>query len=269
MSLVNSPVSEKSLYVESVGQGPDVILLHGWGMHGAYWQALVDDLKENFCLHCIDLPGHGNSGYAGETGIDDFVNRISQTVEQISDGPVYVIGWSLGGLISQAWLRSAGERIKKLVLIASSPSFVQRAAWPSAMPRSVLQGFADNLLQDYKQTLSRFLALQVRGSEQQQQALRELKAQLFSRGEPDPQALNIGLLLLQQADLREDWSRMDIPVMLVGGERDTLVPSSALIQMAEQVDDVSLHIIKGAGHAPFLSHTHEVTPLIKAFFEHE
>lgn len=269
MSAVNPVADRKLLHVDSIGDGPDVVFLHGWGMHGGYWQGLVDELKQMYRLHCIDLPGHGKSESCGENSIDDFVERVRLTIEGATDKPFNLVGWSLGGVIAQQLTLANPDKIKRLMLIASSASFIQRDGWSNAMAESVLSGFADNLLQDYKSTLNRFLALQVRGSEQQQQGLRELKAQLFSRGEPDQQALRIGLTLLQETDLRESLSSIDKPVMLIGGEHDTLVPQAALLEMVRLLPQATMQIIKGAGHAPFLSHPDEMVSLTKAFFSYE
>ena len=269
MSLVDAVTGDKLLHVDSIGAGPDVVLLHGWGMHGAYWQDLVDALKADYRVHCIDLPGHGKSDYAGEQALDDFVNRIRQCIESVTDDQFHLIGWSLGGLISQRLSMMLPDKVKTLALIASSASFMQREGWPNAMPASVLNGFADNLLQDYKLTLHRFLALQVRGSEQQQQGLRELKSRLFTRGEPDQTALKSGLSLLQQVDLRATLPSITQPVMLIGGERDTLVPAAAAEETAALLPRARVHIVKGAGHAPFLSHPDEMLNLIKNFISHE
>lgn len=269
MSVAEAVTHEKLLHVDSSGEGPAVVLLHGWGMHGGYWQGLVDDLKSSYRLHCIDLPGHGKSEYGDEQSIDDFVNRITQTIDTLTDQAFHLIGWSLGGLISQRLTVMYPDKVKALALIASTPSFVQRDDWPHAMQESVLCGFADNLRQDYKMTLNRFLALQVWGCENQKQELRDLKAKLFSRGEPSQQALSTGLLLLKDVDLRNDLSTIEQQVMLVGGGRDTLVPRSALQAMASKLKQGDLHIIKGAGHAPLLSHAAEMASLIKTFMAYD
>lgn len=269
MNMVEQLASEKLLHVHSFGQGPDVVLLHGWGMHSAYWQGLVDELKSDFRLHCIDLPGHGWSDYADERSINDFTVRVMQTIASITEQSFYLIGWSLGGLISQKLSLDYSDKVKRLILIASSPSFIRREGWQYATLESVFDGFALSLLSDYKKTLNRFISLQVRGSTQQQLGIRALKAKLFSRGMPDQAALKAGLGLLQQVDLRTSLSSIDKPVMVIGGEHDTLVPQAALPVIAGLLPQADMHIIKGAGHAPFLSHPEEMINLIKAFLENE
>ena len=269
MSMSHPQQAVTPLYIESSGQGEDVVLIHGWGMHGGYWQDIVDALQDQYRMHCIDLPGHGNSDYHNETALDEFVSRIKNTIDAITHEPVHLIGWSLGGLMSQQLCLRYPERVKSLTLIASSACFMQRNTWPTAMQKDVLQGFADSLLQDYQTSLNRFLALQVMGSEDQKQILRDLKSSLFSRGEPDQQALMAGLNLLKEVDLRSMMSAISVPVQLVGGERDKLVPHTALPCMAELLNTREMHIIKGAGHAPFLSHPQQLIKIIQSFLSHE
>ena len=50
-----------SVSVERFGQGPDLVLLHGWGMNGAVWHGIAQELAAHYRLHLVDLPGFGNS----------------------------------------------------------------------------------------------------------------------------------------------------------------------------------------------------------------
>jgi pimeloyl-[acyl-carrier protein] methyl ester esterase len=46
-----------SLHVETVGSGDDVVLIHGWGMHGGVWSDVRDALAAHYRVHVVDLPG--------------------------------------------------------------------------------------------------------------------------------------------------------------------------------------------------------------------
>jgi pimeloyl-ACP methyl ester carboxylesterase len=50
-----------NLFVESRGRGPDVVMLHGWGLHGGVFDRVASQLADRFCVHLVDLPGHGAS----------------------------------------------------------------------------------------------------------------------------------------------------------------------------------------------------------------
>jgi len=51
------------LYVEQRGQGPDLVLLHGWGLNLRVWDTLTDELASGFRVIAVDLPGHGRSDW--------------------------------------------------------------------------------------------------------------------------------------------------------------------------------------------------------------
>ena len=57
-----------TLYVERLGSGPDLVLLHGWGMNGAVFDGIKTELSKQFRLHIIDLPGFG---YSADLGIEN------------------------------------------------------------------------------------------------------------------------------------------------------------------------------------------------------
>ena len=48
-------------HIEVIGNGPNLVLIHGWGMHSAVWQPMIKKLSKMFTLHLVDLPGMGLS----------------------------------------------------------------------------------------------------------------------------------------------------------------------------------------------------------------
>ena len=58
-----------SVSVERFGQGPDLVLLHGWGMNGAVWHGITQQLAAYYRVHLVDLPGFGNSPLADEVSM--------------------------------------------------------------------------------------------------------------------------------------------------------------------------------------------------------
>jgi pimeloyl-[acyl-carrier protein] methyl ester esterase len=113
--------------------------------------------------------------------------------------------------------------------------------------------------------LRRFLALQVRGSENERELLMALREQLFSRGESALSALRGGLDILREADLRESLPDIAQPTLAIAGQRDKLTPPEASYYLAQVMPNARVVEIKGAAHAPFLSHTDTVVQHIKRF----
>ncbi|MCW8917266.1 MAG: pimeloyl-ACP methyl ester esterase BioH [Gammaproteobacteria bacterium] len=252
-----------SLYVETTGHGPDLVLLHGWGLHGGLFRPLVEPLSHHFTLHRVDLPGHGRSPMSeSEYALTNLADAVAAAVPAGANW----LGWSLGGRVAiQAAANS--EAINKLILVGANPCFVQRPDWPHAMPEGELQQFADALQGDYRQTLQRFLAVQSRGSERGREELRELRSELFAHGEPQAAALAGGLEILRGVDLRPLLPTIQQPTLVINGSRDTLTPLAAAEYSAAQLPHGQLRLIEGAGHAPFISHPDPFIAAVEAFLD--
>lgn len=250
-----------ALHVERLGSGPDLVLLHGWGLHGGIFHPLAEQMGNHFTLHLVDLPGHGLSPPPhGPHTLASLAGIIAgQVPEQAS-----WLGWSLGGRIALAAC-AQGHAIHKLILTGSNPCFLVREDWPHGMAEDEFSHFAESVRKDWRATLQRFLVLQTRGSAHGRDELRELREAVFAHGQPDPAALEAALDLLQDTDLRSILPAIRQSVLAVHGARDTLTPVAAAEYMARQLPDARLHIMATAGHAPFLSHRNEFSRVVREF----
>ncbi|MDX1696706.1 MAG: pimeloyl-ACP methyl ester esterase BioH, partial [Thiohalobacterales bacterium] len=197
----------------------------------------------------VDLPGHGRSPWSGEATLDAMLDAVCPVVPEEATW----LGWSLGGLLAMHAAARQPGRVRSLVTVASNPCFVRKPDWPSAMLPQLLEMFATELEQDYRRTLDRFLALQVRGSEQATAVLKSLRLAMARRDMPRPEGLQAGLTILGETDLRAALEAIYCPVLLIAGERDTLVPLAALQATAAALPDARLETVAGAGHAPFVT----------------
>jgi len=250
------------MHIKVIGQGPDLVMLHGWSMNSAVWHDLADGLAKNFTLHLVDLPGHGQSDWQlGALELDCLIKKLAQQLPQSA----YWMGWSLGGLISLAFAERYPERIKKLVLMSATPCFVKKEEWSSAMEPSIFQAFAENLDSDQADTLQRFLLLQARGSAHSRETIRRLAEQLAVEQPPVAEALTAGLDLLINTDMREQLSTLQCPVKMILGDRDTLIPKEMLLAATQLQTQIKTTLLAGAGHAPFISQPSECQNEIEHF----
>ena len=250
-----------ALHVERIGSGAPLLLIHGWGMHGGVWGSVAEQLAENFHVHIVDLPGYGFSVEQEANTLDAMVDELSAAFAE----PLAVCGWSLGGQVALRWAAREPDKVRRLILVTSTPCFTGRADWDCGMEAEVLEKFAAELEQNHAATLRRFIALQLRGSENERELLALMRERLFSRGEPDIDALRGGLEILRDADLRGELPYIGQPTLVIAGERDKLTPPQASHYLAQAMPNARVVEIEGAAHAPFLSHPGFFVEQIKRF----
>lgn len=239
-----------------------LVLLHGWGMNSAVWEALPEGLGAGRGRYPIDLPGHGGQPFdRAQTSLPAWADAC---LARAPERAVWV-GWSLGGLVALQAARQAPARVAALVLITATPRFVQAVDWRAAMPARTLVQFHDGLLADPAGTLERFLALQVRGSDLARATLRHLRAELAARPPADPAALAAGLDLLAEGDLRGPLPDIAAPTLWLFGQRDLLVPAAVGERIALLMPESRQRVIVGSAHAPHLSHVSETVAAIDGF----
>jgi pimeloyl-[acyl-carrier protein] methyl ester esterase len=251
-----------TLFHEIRGQGPALVLLHGWAMHAGIFAPLVQRLQEHFTLHLVDLPGHGRSR---DAGLPLTLDRAAAAVADVVPDSAFWLGWSLGGLVALQAAAAMPSRLRGLVMVAASPRFVRTGDWPQGMENAVFRTFASELQRDYRGTLDRFLMLEAQGSEKMRDELRLLRAEAFAHGEPHTDVLCDGLELLEQSDLRAALPALAMPSLWIAGRRDRLVSPAAMQSAVAAAPRASFHQVSSGGHAPFLTQADEVAQAVRGF----
>jgi len=165
-----------------------------------------------------------------------------------------LVGWSLGGAVALMLAAIYPERVNGLVLTGTSPCFVQGPEWPHGMENDTFSDFRIRVQTDPDRALLWFLGLQVRDSVHERRTLRDLRSLIGEAPTADATALLDDLDILKDNDLRTMLARIEVPVVIIHGERDGLVPFASAEYLAEGLPNARLVRIDGAGHAPFLSH---------------
>lgn len=244
-------------------------LLHGFGLNSRVWSGITPALSQEYNLYCVDLPGHGYSPAPDQPlGLPEMAEAVCQSVPY-QDTPTW-IGWSLGGVVALWMAYRWPDRVKRLILIASTPQFAQTADWSCGMETAVLDRFAFELSQDYATTLKRFLALQVQGEGDKdlaKETLRHLRQVILEAPAPHPLGLQSGLAILQNASLLSILTNIPCPILWIFGERDKLVPVEVGERLKERslISPQNVRIIAKAGHAPFVSHRLLCLEIIKTW----
>ncbi|WP_165802862.1 alpha/beta fold hydrolase [Pelagivirga sediminicola] len=99
-------------------RGPLIVLLHGVGLNADIWEPQADALSGTHRVFAVDLPGHGASDPLQKgAGLEDFAGRILAAMDGFADGPVLLVGHSMGALVTIAAALAAPERIRGIAAL--------------------------------------------------------------------------------------------------------------------------------------------------------
>ncbi|MDZ7842491.1 MAG: alpha/beta fold hydrolase [Gammaproteobacteria bacterium] len=237
----------------------DLMLLHGWAVTGRVWESVIPELATAFRVHNPGLPGYGgtdpNAGRYGALSGQAILDLWSDECLARFPGGATWVGWSLGALVTlNAMLRSPGA-IAAAVLVSATPRFLRGDDWAPGVDTHVMRGFLEGMRSNDEKTLRRFTLLQ----SDDRRTSRALRACVAGGGAVP--VLEAGLRVLEEADLRPELGRIDVPVRVVHGARDRIVPPAAGAWLAAHVaggESVTLD----AGHAPFVECPREFTEAV-------
>jgi pimeloyl-[acyl-carrier protein] methyl ester esterase len=254
----------ESLKIITRGQGPELVMLHGWAMHSGIWGGVVDALAHEFRVHLVDLPGHGINRHV----------RLSRNLESVAElilsevSPAAWMGWSLGGLVTLAAAFQQPAKVQKMVLVGATPSFSRRQGWNHGVDIESQRAFAGGLENDFEATVNQF-GVRTFGANWVDESLSRLGISAFTEHAPADEVLQAGLHLLYKNNLLPGLNACNIPALFLGGSRDRTVWPESFAKAASMMPDASSSLISGAGHAPFISHEQEFLEIVRGFLHAE
>jgi pimeloyl-[acyl-carrier protein] methyl ester esterase len=250
------------LQIKTRGQGPELVLLHGWAMHSGIWGGLVDALVTEFRVNLVDLPGHGfNSSLPLSRDLNKVAGQILAEVP-----PAMWVGWSLGGLITLAAALQQPSHVLKAALIAATPSFSKQTEWEYGVDPAQQRAFTEGLESDFEGTLKQF-SLQCFGAPWLKESLKRLGKTSAVDDVPSRDTLQAGLHLLYNNNLLMDSGNCKVQAFFVGGTRDRTILPASFEQAASLMPNADASLIRGAGHAPFISHQVLFLDIIRGFLK--
>jgi pimeloyl-[acyl-carrier protein] methyl ester esterase len=230
-----------------------IVFLPGWCVGRGPLQATADALGGRF----IDLPG-----YREMPPVGDFGAAAESIAASLQPGTT-LAGWSLGAQLALAVAARAPGKVSKLVLIAGTASFVQRAGWPHAMPPDTLAEFTAAVGADVEAMLPRFVGGFNRGDARSKEVTRTILDLADPR--PPGEVLATGLAWLRDVDLRPDAPHVAAPTLLMHGAADPLVPLPAAEALAALIPGATLAAYADCAHAPFISRPDDFRTRLRSF----
>jgi pimeloyl-ACP methyl ester carboxylesterase len=265
------------------GDGPPLLMLHGWGGSSRHWVGAFSLLAGHHTVYAIDMPGYGESppGYGGG-GLRGLEGAALAFIDAMGLGQVGLCGHSLGGAVALLAAAARPSQVARLALvgfgIARSPEEAARSRQIGAQMGAAAALWGPLL------ALSRpWLALS-RPWRQLAWAtppLPTLLAAPLLRRTPDAAALALGVADLVAMDalaalegaasagdpqLAQALGRAAMPALVLAGKQDPVFPPSSAAALAAALPSARLSLLDDCGHVPMVEQPATCYAALGTFF---
>ncbi len=263
MTMLRMPDGRQLHYLD-IGNGPVLVLLHGWAMSSRIFAGMVEALSGDFRLLVPDLPGHGDSDPGTDYGLNALVVDIGYWFKALGLDRFNLLGWSLGGQIAMQLAADNTLPITRMVVASSTPKFCQATDWQNGLPETQVRAMQRQYRRDSAATLAEFNQMMFAG---EQSAVAHAELVHEQTNLPDPNAGAQTLATLKTADIRRRLPEIKVPTLVHHGRADTIIPASAGEYLAEHIPAAKLVVWDAVGHAPFLSRPEDSQELWREFLQ--
>ena len=110
------------LHSDTLGTGPDLIILHGLFGSGDNWRSIAKGLSEHYRVHLLDLPNHGRSAWIEQQSYPAFAEAVTEWIRENAIERYHLMGHSMGGKVAmQMALGDLGDGIDRLIIVDIAP----------------------------------------------------------------------------------------------------------------------------------------------------
>jgi pimeloyl-ACP methyl ester carboxylesterase len=261
-------VGAQRLFVRSAGTAgsPVAVFVHGLGGSATNWTDLMALLADRFDCRAIDLPGFGNSAppVSGSYALDVHVRAVIDYIESACHGAVHLFGNSLGGAVTARVAAARPDLVSSLTLVSAAlPSYRPKVGSDTRMPLLLVPGLSRLALRGLSRHSAErrtraiielcFADPDLVSGIRFDEAVEEMRKRRSVAWYDD--ALTLSLRGLVRAYLQPGsdglWrqtARLRLPVLIVHGSKDRLVPVAVSRRAARAIPGARLVVLEEAGH---------------------
>jgi pimeloyl-[acyl-carrier protein] methyl ester esterase len=251
-------------HYEISGSGDPVVMIHGLGASGHFWEAQKDFLHTDFQVITLDLPGHGKSAWM-PISLIEMAMDIRQILSSLGLAQFSLVASSMGGLIALELYRMMPQDIMRISLVGSIPKFAQGPGYPAGLDIDKIRTMSTQFDGDYAAILDIFFRSLFTMKERQSDRFQWIKELRHQEPVPHREALKHFLNILEKADLRDRIASMICPLQFITGTEDYICPRAIMDWVAQHTYNARFDFIEGCGHLPFLTEVKEYNRLLEDF----
>jgi pimeloyl-ACP methyl ester carboxylesterase len=278
-------IGTKVNYVDYEGSGEPIVLVHGLGGSVENWMAAGPLLTEWGRVLALDLGGFGRTAPPeGPGGVDDNRALLARFLDEMADGPVVLIGNSMGGMISILEAAAEPDKVSRLVLVDPAVPVPENAEVDPVVEFLFATYATPEAGEEFVEDRIKEL-----GPDQVTRMTLELCCADIERVPPEVVEAHVAL---SRERVRMEWSTrafldaarsvmatlvepayvesiraIAAPTLVVYGDCDRLITRAAIEGLAALRPDWSLEILDGVGHTPMLEDPARFTSVVGAWLE--
>jgi pimeloyl-ACP methyl ester carboxylesterase len=263
-----------SLHVVEVGAGPPVVLVHGLSLDHRSWNYQLTDLADRCRLIALDLRGHGSSTLGSEPiGPHRFASDLAEVLVRLDLRDAVVVGHSLGGTVvgqlcadHPALVR---ERIAGVVFVGTFASAIAgEGRFREAVSPTLVRVTSKMRLRAKPRDRAPSGAVayaMARTSFGQNPQPEHVDFMLEVGSATPPSVVSAATLANLAYDVRAGLRTLEVPTLVVRGDRDTLSTERSAAQLQRSLPNTELVLFEGCGHLPMLEDRHRFSEVLGDF----
>lgn len=250
-------------YFES-GTGAPVLFIHGFPLSSQLWNQQVQDLNKSGHILALDLRGHGKTIYSGQpVSIDQLAEDCALFLENIGiKEKVIVCGLSMGGYVTFSIYRLIKEKIAGLILTATRSDGDSPQARKNR-ENTILTVESQGTEPFFTSMLSKLLS----PKNQNNLSITSLAREIIWNSCDRQTVINDQISLMNRRDSTPLLPDIDVPVLIIHGLDDQIVPIAEAQKMHEMIPGANMQIIAGAGHLPNLEQPEVFNMVVRNFIK--
>jgi 3-oxoadipate enol-lactonase len=229
---------------EDEGDGPAVVLLHGYPFNRTMWRDQIVALKDRYRVIAPDLRGLGESIANDEVaGMDQMARDVATLMDQLQIDHAIIAGLSMGGYVAFDFHHLFADRVKALVLAgtrAPADNDQERQTRERQAARMLAQGMTGIA----EETLPKLLAQETLA--RNPAAADRIREMIDSTSPRGAAAAQLGMAA--RRDYSEDLENIKVPTLIIVGTEDCIRPVSDAEFMHSRIANSKLKIIENAAH---------------------
>ena len=260
-------LDDRQLYYEVHGEGEPLLCVHGLAVDTLGWALQLPTFSERHRTVVFDNRDVGQSSYVtGDYEMADMAGDALALADELQLESFHLLGISMGGAIAQEIALAAPDRVRSLTLAVT---FARAGAWARALSASWSARVREMPLERHVDEL---LLLNLSESfYENTEAVEYVRGMMLQNPHPqDPEGFARQLAASSRHEAADRLAGLALPVHVIGGEYDLLVPVWKSKELADLIDGAKLTVLPGAPHGLSLERAQEFNDLVLGFIaEHE